>query len=139
MNRITIDNQLTLNTSSPLAKQLYHVPNGWWGFSIPGRDSHPGLCCGETLNSSKAIMLKGGSAMVPAHLRNTCWSIMPDDHNGLTQTTTFRLKPIPFSTRRVHLLTQDRTIGHVSSAQLIEVLQELVRVFTPTEDEGAHE
>jgi hypothetical protein len=139
MNLIRNYNHLTLNPNSPLAKQIFHVPDKWWGFDAPGRHSHPGLCCGESHTCSKAIMLKGGSTMVPAHMRKTSWSIIPNDHNGLTKTTTFRLEPRRISTRRVHLLTKDRTIGHISSDQLKEVHRELVRVFTPTQCEVEHQ
>jgi len=110
-----------------LAGDLFQVPDNWWGFEAFGRSDHPGACVGYVSPGFKVTMLKGTDPR-SARYDEVHVLVKNDSTNGLLKPTSFAIRPLPFSARRIALLCDER-IGELSPGDLERMRSELVRLF----------
>ncbi len=111
-----------------LIGQLLMVPDPWWGFHAENREEHPGACIACSSDGFASTLLKG-TDRVSARYRVVQVLIEPSESNGLHKTTSFAIKPVYFSTRKVSCLVHDRFIGKLDSDDLLHLQTQLAECF----------
>lgn len=111
---------------------LYQVPDKkWWGFEAPGRKDHPGACA-SMASAHKVNLLKGTDP------RSADYSLVqvkvdPDSTNNLLKRTSFAIKPVPKSVRKVQTELSDKFIGTLAESDLSKMQKALEKYFTDGE------
>lgn len=111
-----------------LIGRLLMVPDSWWGFRAEDRDEHPGACVACSPCGFHSTLLKGTDP-VSGRYGIVQVLIEPSESNGLRKSTSFAIRPICHSTRKVSCLIHDRTIGTLDSEDLLRLQIQLAECF----------
>ena len=126
-----MNEQQVANFEKEIVGCVHKVPDKtYWGFEVPNRSWHPGVCYNFSAETKKAELLKGTSRQPASKYASAFFPVDVDDSNGLEERTYFCLRSrTPFRSRKIQLLHHDAWLGRLKPAQLVALQQEMRRLY----------